>query len=482
MSIKSHNSVRATGTIPYGQLRIHEVEASDSESTERGIADAGTEEVVPYPRPAYLEKGDVFRMLDLPDDFVIGLDAIAMTTSTSLAGFRDITPGAHFLWVQQPGGVSRCGYWFVTRTQGVVRLKQWDRYNEVLGETASRFEARDEEANIESVYPTLQPYTLTEQRNQPSASLPTFSNAVLPDWARSPSRLWDTLTSAISPEFLDKVTGKKDAKEYLIDSMDCAKDSRRGENLSASKAYVAIVSSELSFLFAQDFRDLQLLDLGPMKSRVADTSPRVLALLGCNEVMERDIVAELQFTFLTGTNLSNSACLEQWWNLVLKVVLRAYSLAISRPQLARDLLQTLYAQLFFTEHYVGSSQQQQPDPPHGNTSAEGTKDGPSSDRAIFQYKPQNKEKLRLMLAQYKRQLNELLLGVGGQITPEQEAVGRAFEDLEIWLWKCNWDLRGEHNPDRNRVDEGDSEDEDDPPVVVELDEDGREVGMFSFRD
>ena len=370
-------------------------------------------------------------------------------------------------------------------------MKQWDRYNEVLGEPASQFEARDEKANIESVYPTLQPYALSEQRSQPSSSLPAPSNSMVQDWAKSPALLWGVLTGAISTGFLDRVTGKKGVREYLIDSMDCARDLhpgenrrweiRRGENISASKAYVTGVSSELTFLFAQDFRDLQLLDLGPMKTRGADTSARVLALLdnSSEQVTEQDIVAELQFTFLTGTNLSNSACLEQWWNLVLKIVLRAYNLGISRPQLAGNLLQTLYAQLYFTEHYVGSSQQQNDASTDDTTS---TKDGPSSDRAIFQYKPQNKEKLRLMLAQYKRQLNELLLGLGGQITPEQEAVGRAFEDLEVWLWRCNWDLRGKHSPDRSRVDDGDSEDEDDQPVVVELDAEGREVGLVSFRD
>ncbi|KAK4138154.1 hypothetical protein BT67DRAFT_459144 [Trichocladium antarcticum] len=456
------------------------IESSDSDGTETGLVDSAMERVVAHPRPAFLEKGDVLRMLELPDDFIIGLDTMAITTDKSFPGFRDIPPGAHFLWVQQPGGVSRCGYWFVATTQGVVRLKQWDRYNEVLGEPASQFEARDEKANIESVYSTLQPYTLGGQRVEPSA---VPASSILPDWARSPARVWDTLTTAISTGFLDKITGKRAVREYLIDSMDCARDSRREESRSASKAYVAGVSSELGFLFSQDFRDLQLLDLGPMKTRVADTSARVLELLGDSDTQttEQDIVAELQFTFLTGTNLSNSACLGQWWNLVLKVVLRAYSLAISRPNLTKDLLQTLYAQLFFTEHYVGSSQQQPEQPP--DTSPDGTNDGPSSDRAVFQYKPQNKEKLRLMLAQYKRQLNELLLGLGGQITPEQEAVGRVFEELEVWLWRCNWDLRGEHTLDRNRVDEGDSdEEEDEQPVVVELDGEGREVGLVSFRD
>ncbi|KAL2020378.1 hypothetical protein VTK56DRAFT_8507 [Thermocarpiscus australiensis] len=503
VSVKSHVSLRAIGTIPYGQLRVHQDEASDSEVTEKETATSGLEEAEPHPPPACLEKGDVFRILDLPSDFVVGLDAIAMTTNQSLPGFREIPPGAHFLWVQQPGGVSRCGYWFVTGAQGIVRLKQWDGYNEVLGEPASQFEARDQRANIEAVYPTLKPYALLERkdsapalRGAPSNGTPGWAPRTHPDWEQSPVLLWRVLTEAISSEFLGRITGKRGVNEYLVDSTDWAGDLSRGDSLSASRAYVAGVSSELNFLFAQDFRDLQLLDRGPMKARVSDTSARVQALLSnnSNPITERDILAELQFTFITGLHLSSSACLEQWWNLVLKIVLRAYSLAVSRPALARDLLQTLHAQLFYAEHHVGSSsssstttappeqQDSADDGTEGSSSSSSATDGPGSDRVVYQYKPQNREKLRLMLAQYKRRLNELLLGLGGRITPAQQAVGRAFEDLEAWLWRYRWDLRGEDRPERDRVDVADSEDEDDPPVVVELDEAGREVGLVSFRD
>ncbi|KAK4235256.1 AAR2 protein-domain-containing protein [Achaetomium macrosporum] len=417
------------------------------------------------PPPSYPQKGlkgDVFSILGLPERFIVGLDALAMTTKRSLPGFRDIPPGPHFLWVQQPGGVSRCGYWFVTGTQGVVRTKQWDRYNEVLGEPASN----DDVVNIESVYPTLQPYTLLEHRNNVSASLPMSSNDILLQWARFPARLWNTLTNAISTESLSRLFGKGAVREYLVDSVD-----------------------SLNFLFAQDIRDMQILDAGPPESRVSDTSTRVQALLDTveNPVTERDILAELQFTFLTGTHLGNSACLEQWWNLVLKIVLRAYSLAIGRPLLAKDLLQTLFAQLFYTEHYVGSSSScsshtSHTDQPH----EQGTKkDGPNSDRPIFQYKPRMKEKLLQMLSQYKGKLEELLLSRNSHITPAQQAVGKVFEELGAWLWQYNWDLTGKYTSGRERAmpDVADSdEEEDEQPVVVELDEEGREVGLVSFRD
>jgi A1 cistron-splicing factor AAR2 len=438
-------------------------------STPKSAAHEGTADTVPP--QARLEKGDVFRTLGLPDNLIIGLDAMAMTTNKSLPGFRDIPRGAHFLWVQQPGGVSRCGYWFVTGAQGTIRVKEWDTYNEVLREP-SQSEALQKHS-MESARQSLQPYAMHSHRDKPSLPL----NDTLPDWARSPESLWRTLTSAISTQSLSRITGKQDVSEYLVDSMDSTKDAHRGE---------------LNFLFTQDFRDLQVLDVGSLQSRVADTSARIQAFLSntttssssSSQSPKHDILAELQFTFLTGTHLGSPACLDQWWNLTLKLVLRAYTLAISHPRLARDLIRTLHAQLFYTEHYVGfsSSTAAQTDRRPGDD----RKDGPSSDRPIFEYKSQKREKLRQMLVEYKRRLSELLQGLGGTVTPEQEAVGRVFEELETWLWRRGWDLRGgyrmpggdkgyEHAPDSD-------EEEDEQPVVVELDEEGREVGLVSFRD
>ena len=146
-------------------------------------------------------------------------------------------------------------------------------------------------------------------------------------------------------------------------------------------------------------------------------------------------------------------------------------LCLWRPALCCRLLKTLHAQLVYTEDHVDTSQR---DGAHALPT-----DGPSSERLIFQFKPQNRRKLHKSLALYKHQLNEILLGEGKQIKPEQVAAGQTFEDLEAWLYKRGWDLRSGDVEDGEVV-SADSSDDDDPPVVVELDEDGREVGLVSF--
>ncbi|KAH6841165.1 AAR2 protein-domain-containing protein [Chaetomium sp. MPI-CAGE-AT-0009] len=432
------------------------------------------------PRPAYLEKGDIFRTLGLPDNFVIGLDTMAVTTSKSLQGFRDIPPGTHFLWVQQPGSVSRCGYWFVTENQAQVRIKEWNRYDETMGEPAGQLGESNGGDKMGSIYPTLQPYTLHSEGRQ----VPGTGNDTLPDWAQSPGRLWHALTSAISTQTLSRITGKQGSQEYLIDSMDSAKGA------------LPSTSNELNFLFTQDFRDLQVLDLGSAKARVADTSSRVHAFLtntntntNASSASSQAILAELQFTFLTGTHLGNASCLEQWWNLVLKLVLRAHALARSHPQLTAQLLQTLHAQLFYTEHYFAAAAADPTSQADDGAGRPGTggEDGPSSDRPVFEYKPLYRGKLRLALAEYKARLDGLLAGLRSGVTPEQGAVGGVFGELEAWLGRMGWELGGRGGEPERDGGEGDglldSEDEEDEqPVVVELDGEGREVGLVSFRD
>jgi len=149
--------------------------------------------------------------------------------------------------------------------------------------------------------------------------------------------------------------------------------------------------------------------------------------------------------------------------------LRAYKLVLHRPLLCRRLLQTLHAQLAYTENKVAALQ--------GNESTIRA-DGPSGDRLLFDARSNSKGFLYGALADYKRYLNSSLLELRDRITPEQKGAGQAFDDLEAWLWRCGWDLR---RTDGHQMPLGDDDDDDDDlPVIVDLDENGREVGLVSF--
>lgn len=483
--------------------------------------------------PACLENGDVFLLLDALSNFVVGCDTFALTNSTdgNLLGIRDLPAGVHFVWVSGTSALSRCGYWFLTKLPGEVRVKQWDRYNEVLGDATSHLEARYHRESIDRIYPRLMPYQLRSQTPLSTTALPSQPNSTScrnstpePDVATSDTLIWYHLTSSINENLLSRVTGKEGIGEWLVDTSDTAKGEvqfPRGGQLSKT-----VVGSELSFLFPLGDVDIRLLNLADRDHAAADTykqddgvpdtTAEIINLLDRSpadcSITEDDIVGELQFAFLTGMHLSNLSCVDQWWHLVLKVVLRAHRLAVARPALCRALLRTLHAQLVYNDRYIVGGL---PDAAGSALSRRGVaktigNDGEGGGVSILDMMPRNRVRLRAALIEYKRRLDAVLLGLGPGITREQRAVGHAFVELEAWFWKHGWDLRsdsagggeddGSSDEDggaglgdevesstprkayRGGLDDDDNDDDDYLPVVVELDDKGREVGLVSWSD
>lgn len=503
-SLLSHQSVPVTGTFPLGSLRVHQVMDSPRPRAQpeppRPQADLSSEEMPPLegdspgaedtpPPPAALD-GDVFLILDLPAKSTVGCDARAINTGASgFKGIRDIPPGPHFVWVSEPNALSRCGYWFVAKEgNGRVRVKQWDKYNEVLAEPASQFELRDHRDNVASLHPQLVSFRHGGREG-----------------GEETQELWGQLTSGVGEGLLARVTRRTDASEWLVATSDTA----QGESgfPQTTQLYKAVVGPrELQFLFpegdvdlaaaaaAVEHRDRQA-ERVTMDNTDADaagppdTSSEILRLVDTpgTGITETDVLGELQLTFLTGLHLTNLSCVDQWWHLVLKVVLRAHRLALLRPRLAADLLRTLHAQMVYDEKYIS-----------GGGVGDGDGDGDPRDQgtSILDIVPGNKRKLRRALALYRRRLDELLLDLPkGRATADQGLVGKAFGELEAWFWKFGWDLRtggGDAVEEKKRSirssggvigpdDDDDNDDDDDyKPVIVDLDADGREVGLVSF--
>lgn len=542
----SAKSVTVIGSTPLGRLRVHRVpsyaESSKTFITAKSDISDDTTLATPnashsYPNrepPKCLETGDCFLLLDLPKKFTIGLDTIALTADgNNFLGFRGIPVGPHFLWISEPGAIARCGYWFVTKEQGEVRIKQWDRYNEMLGEAASHFEVRENRNNIDKTYQRLIPHNFKGDGTQ-TISLPTPTSPGPqspgqsqgrrgsipdPDFTTDSLTIWDKLVSAITPSFLDRVTGKKKVEEWLVDTADGAKgDIHFSES---SKLLKSMAGSQLDFLFQQDIIDLQLLNVAAGDYSENDTTSRILAVLNnthptnkmpsqpslstesfnlTHTITESDILAEFQFTFLTGLHLGNYTCIEQWWHLLLKIILCAHQLVLLRPELVTSILQTFHAQMVYNDRYID----QAVDDP--STSTNPSSSAPATTtytcNSVLDSIPRNKPKLRKALTVYKRHLNRALMSMKNNITPQQSAVGQAFADLEAWFWRFGWDLRSDYeeedgqNADVNGdamakakarmvLSDGDDSDEEMgeyAPVFVQLDEHGREVGLVNFGD
>jgi len=283
----------------------------------------------------------------------------------------------------------------------------------VLGDAASQFEVRNQRNNIDQIYEKLVPYRHTVPTLEPPPPPPKdppppkrFSATGVPEVAYDDSVVWHHLTSSITEGLLRRVTGKKapPGGEVLVDTADTSRGEAAGF-AQASQLFKAVVGSELTFLFPPDAVDLHIMSLGRPSGGAAgpppvpDTTPDVLAVLSFSAagVTEADIVGELQFLFLTGMHLSNLSCIDQWWHLVLKILLRAHALVISRPALCRAWIQTFHAQMVYSDRFIAGAD----------------RDG----AGILDTKPQNKAKLREALTVFKRRLNEACMLLAALSTP-----------------------------------------------------------------
>lgn len=461
--------------------------------------------------------GDVFLILNLPPNATVGCDARAIGTGASgFQGVRDIPPGPHFIWVAVPGVEWRTGYWFVTKDgaagRGEVRVKQWHEFHEELADPESDVEARDHKANVASRYPKLVPYAyFTGRESSGPAAGASRSGTVGKDGeeGEDTTQLWRRLTACISDPVLARVTGKPaDAGEFLFDTED--------SGASDPNHAVGGNAGTLHYLFPEE--DIDVHSIGDQQGGeppAPDTSDHTLRLIDTpgTGVTAAHVVGELQLTFLVGLHLGNMSCAHHWWYLLLfQVILRAPRLALLRPGLCRTLLETFHAQMMYDEEYTASSSSSSSggaaSAPRGGGDRYAPAAGPRS-TTLLDYMPgNNRPRLQRALKRYKRRLGELLLDPppGGD-TAGQREVGRAFMELEAWFWCFGWDLRtdcldwvgdenkgsrskgqgrGAHGPGEMGHEEeeeegmGNGEDDEYRPVIVDLDEDGREVGLVSF--
>ncbi|KAK0716469.1 AAR2 protein-domain-containing protein [Apiosordaria backusii] len=431
--------------------------------------------------------GDALRILDLPDNFTVGLDMMTMTTTKSLQGFCRVPPGAHFLWVQQPGAPFRSGYWFMTKyRRGEFRIKKWDKFNEVLADPTPK-----EKEAVDRRFEKLAPFTLDGLMNNKTRSagpaVPDYSfapnDSLPPLWSRDPASLWATLTDNIVPASLSRVTSQPLGHDFHVDS---TTDHSQNPPSEVGKETTTDRSSQFNFVIKPEMH-ITPYGTGLWQLWLGGNEP--------DETQMREMLSDLQFTFLTGTLLSNLACLEQWWNLVLKAVLKSWSLAEQRPEFVSEMITILHAQLYFTEVYLEGDNTPGSDGGSGSGKGKSTMEaGPNPDRVLYQVKRGNRDKLKKALESYRKEIETRARQQHGQHVAE---VRKTFEELECFLFGLGWDLRGwgsvhgkendgkgssSEDEDGNEDMDWNSEDDDDEPVIVELDEEGREVGLVSFND
>lgn len=405
-----------------------------------------------------LTGGDVFILDNIPENFIIGCDTTSLKSTQSFPGFRDIPPGVHLIWVAPSESTSsRSGYWIHTPEKeptqpGHVYVKQWDQFNEVLGDPPGHAEERIQIDQFEHTLGTFYPYPLRHAGRD---------RDLLDD-----NNIWYQLTFAISPHLLSRITSQKLRHTWHVTTM----DSVAGETGLAGEAQLyASGASHLCFAFPMDARLIDPDATGADRTRQAlDPTGWVISKLenSAGDYQPDDLIGEFQFAFITGMHLGNQSCLEQWFFLATQLIFRSYGLTTDRPQLARSLIQTFHAQLLYNDRYLQAD--------------------------VLDLMPQHARKLQMTLTTYKARLDEKLLALGDRCTPDQNSVGVAFSSLESWLGRLGWVLNSDYvRSGKVMLEDGemvetelsDFEDEDErgefAPTVVVM-EDGKESGLLSW--
>ncbi|KAL3425587.1 AAR2 protein [Phlyctema vagabunda] len=445
-SSKSVRSVHTVGAYPLGSLRVH------SPSPTRGESFDG------------LLLGDVIIVSGIQNGCLLGYDTASLTINQNKASFdgiKEVPYGAHFVWAAAEKESTRTGVWLMSSKRGSTEIGdthvlRWDQYEECLVWEVSKAEVRIQTDDVPKNFDKLHPYSVDRLHGgEDAGAVQSYTD---------PS-IWPRLTGYIKGSFLQKVTGKEWNNWQFSSNDDYKNNSKQDDTLEIAPDYRR--NEVLSFVFPKENRSFSLDTIGRERTEDAmDTSNYVMRTIStlCTFGDEDELVGEMQFCYITGMCLGNAACLEHWAHIV-KHVFRAYKLSVDSPGLMEKFIRTLLAQLTYDERF---------------------------DESILDSSGL-REELRMMLTVFKARLNELLLSLNEELKPAHISVGKAFGELEAWLWKWNWDLRANYvRSGKVQLEDGevidaelkDFEAEDErgeyAPVVVELDEDGREKGLIQL--
>jgi A1 cistron-splicing factor AAR2 len=410
----------------------------------------------------------------LPAKTLVGIDLITFTSTENFHGIKDIAQGWHFLYTGTTESFSlRCGAWFyigdisaiedknnagqedenrIVRAaarglhdgnmQSEIRIWKWDQNIEALvplkGETADdRQETMRYKANLGAIWQSgglfkyrtrLPPSSSRKQQGDAEKGTHDDDQDGEED-EEGGRREWIALTDRLSPQLLSRVLDDPDLDidgrpAWTVTSAStAAQDADRIPGLTADEFTKGGVAGEqekeLRFLPVDLKRTWREGAVGRERTEAAQDRSWALGELirrysepsSDDRVGEKQILGELQFTFLMVLTLMNYSCLEQWKRL-LNLIFTCRSAIRTREIFFRDVLRLLLLQLKHCEIVEG-----------GLFEMDGDQGG------AF---------LRKLLMGFHKSMEEVLDGVAGS------TVRAEMDALEKWLQvEFGWELRKE---------------------------------------
>ena len=431
-----------------------------------------------------LHEGDVVIITGVPAGSFIGYDTVGLNVekTSHFGGIRELPPGPHFIYGGSTSEIStRSGFWVISNQRmpgepGEVFVKTWDKYTETLEEEDNAVEIRSRKDNLQSTYSTLLPYNIRAVKTL-ELSNSNISSAKASIHVSDP-KTWQSLTFAIKGAMLSRITGGNWNK-WKVTSMDeCETTTGKPVDYQGQTPMDLVpegvdttVATEkvLKFIFPPGSKTYSEMVVGRARSEQAmDSSSHVKGIIAdsCSSDGPDDVIGELQFCYLTGVLLGNICCMEQWGHVV-KILFKAFRFAVDEAPFFTRVIEVFQAQLVYDDECLQGS--------------------------IFDHSHHLQDELKVILTIFKSRLVELLSAKGDALSEEEIELKTVFERLETWLSKWGWDLRGNYlRVGKIQLEDGeyvdaemeDLEAEDErgeyAPVVVDMDEDGRERDLIRF--
>ncbi|KAJ9255799.1 hypothetical protein DTO207G8_2816 [Paecilomyces variotii] len=444
----------------------------------------------PLPTPTILLPG-------LPPKTLVGIDLLSFTSTANFHGIRDLPEGWHFLYTGTTESFSlRCGGWFyigdiqsaTTTTRAAstaltrrrlggadateIRVWKWNQDVEalvpIIGESSEeKQEAMRYKANLSAIWQSGGLFRYRSRISSTAAGGREEDRDLDDEDNQKEGRSdWVGLTGNISPQLLSRILGDPEVDvdgkpRWTVTSGSTAQ--RDADQIPG------LTSREVAGITAEQEKDLRFLPvdlkrtwregaIGRERTEAAQDRSWALGDIvrrvsqdGDEQMGERQVLGELQFTFLMVLTLMNYSCLEQWKRL-LSLIFTCRAVVTAREGFFTDVLRLLRLQLKRCDDVEGG---------------------------LFEMDGENgAEFLIKLLTGFKRTVDELSDGVGFAVKFELKV-------FEKWVKEeFNWELKKEaivkrgmlelEDGERVEMEMNDADEEDETgeyaPVIVDLGE------------
>ncbi|KAL8967112.1 MAG: hypothetical protein Q9183_003063 [Haloplaca sp. 2 TL-2023] len=303
-------------------------------------------------------------LLNLPANILCGIDLLSFTTTSTFLGIKNLPPGYHFLFTSPSASLSlRDGFWFhihqPSPNSSTIVSRRWDPEQEHLVPCSppEGLASVNERGGPQTVYEKfLTPYRQSASSNTSDTD--------------TKDKVWENLTSHITPSILNRFTQNAECTIYSASSGIQDRDEIPGLDAQEVRSVIG-EEQELGMLGIDLKKTWREGAVGRERTEGARDRSWLLgdilakccgheAIRSGSEKNEEDedqewgsaVLGQMQICFLMVLTLANYSCLEEW-KRILTMVFTCESAVHEHPGFFEEFLRVSKRQLERTDDVEG---------------------------------------------------------------------------------------------------------------------------------